>query len=146
MTKFKELELPPALVTAVTEQAAVLFLGAGASFGACHPNHAKIPSGNDLKDHLSERFLGGKLKNRTLSHVAEMCISETDLLTVQTFIRDKFLPFEPADHHLIIPRFFWHAIVTTNYDLIIEKTYAKEKKSKQNLTAFRAPLKIARFC
>ena len=65
-----------------------------------------------------------------------MCISETDLLSVQMFIRDKFLNFGPANHHLIIPRFFWHAIVTTNYDLVIEKAYAQEENSKQHLATF----------
>lgn len=130
------LKLPSALVTAVSEQSAVLFLGAGASFGARHPEKEEIPGAEELKEQLSNKFLGGKLKNRTLSHVAEMCISETDLLSVQMFIRDKFMPFEPAEHHLIIPRFFWHAIVTTNYDLIIEKAYAQEADAKQTLVKF----------
>lgn len=136
MKQDNQLELPPALVTAITEQAGVLFLGAGASFGAHHPNSAQIPSGDDLKDKLSDKFLGGKLKKRSLTHVAEMCISETDLLSVQTFIRDQFMLFEPADHHLIIPRFFWHAIVTTNYDLILEKAYEKVTRARQKLTPF----------
>ncbi|MBI3089661.1 MAG: SIR2 family protein [Candidatus Tectomicrobia bacterium] len=133
---FPSLELPDALVAAVIDQSAVLFLGAGASFGAQHPAGAIIPSAELLKNELCDKFLGGKLKNRSLSHVAEMCISETDLLSVQSFIRDKFLPFEPADHHLIIPCFYWHAIVTTNYDLILERAYAKEKTPKQTLVPF----------
>ena len=132
----KELELPQPLVTAVTQQSAVLFLGAGASFGARHPEGEKIPSAEVLKNELSDKFLGAKLKSRSLSHIAQMCISETDLLSVQSFIRDKLLPFEPADYHLIIPRFYWHAIITTNYDLILEKAYNKTRIPNQELVPF----------
>ena len=129
-------ELPDALISSIVEQSAVLFLGAGASYGAYHPSGARIPSSDDLKALLSDKFLGGKLKARSLSHVAEMCISETDMLTVQMFVRDNFLPFGPGPHHLVIPRFYWHAIVTTNYDLILEKAYASETKAKQELAVF----------
>ena len=114
----------------------MLFLGAGASYGARHPSGARIPSSDDLKILLSDKYLGEKLKTRSLSHVAEMCISETDLLTVQMFIRDCFLSFEPASHHLIIPNFFWHAIVTTNYDLVLERAYASQADAKQELALF----------
>lgn len=130
------LPLPQALTTAVTQQSAVLFLGAGASYGATHPNNDPIPGGDRLRSLLSDNFLGGRLKHRTLAHVAELCISETDLPSVQSFVRDIFLPFEPADHHLIIPRFFWHAIVTTNYDLVIERAYSAEPRPRQSLTPF----------
>ena len=132
----KELELPQPLVTAVTQQAAVLFLGAGANCRARHPTGEKIPNADMLKNELSDKFLGGKLKSRSLSHIAQMCISETDLLSVQSFIRDKLLSFEPADYHLIIPRFYWHAIITTNYDLILEKAYKKTRKPNQELVSF----------
>lgn len=130
------IDLPDALVAAVVQQNAVLFLGAGASYGATHPDGASIPSADKLRDMLSDRFIGGKLKNRTLAHVSEMCISETDLVTVQTFVRDCFLPFEPGAHHLLIPKFFWHAIATTNYDLIVERAYASLSSSMQQPTIF----------
>ena len=132
----KELELPQPLVTAVTQQSAVLFLGAGANCGARHPTGEKIPNADMLKNELSNKFLGGKLTNRSLSYIAQMCISETDLISVQSFIRDKLLPFEPADYHLIIPRFYWRAIITTNYDLILEKAYNKTRNPSQELVSF----------
>ena len=136
MNDFTTPELPDALISSIIEQSAVLFLGAGASYGAHHSSGARMPSSDDLKNSLSDRFLGGRLKTRNLSHVAEMCISETDILTVQMFIRDKLFCFEPAPHHLVIPRFYWHTIVTTNYDLILEKAYAIEKRVKQTLAVF----------
>ena len=86
-----------------------------------------MPNADGLRDQLSKRFLGGKLKTRPLSHVAEMCISESELTTVQSFIRDKLQAFEPADYHEIVPQFRWHTIITTNYDLIIEKLRIQEE-------------------
>lgn len=136
MAQTTDLHLPPALVTAIAEQSAVLFLGAGASVGASHSSGEPIPSTDDLRDKLSDRFLGGKLKNRSLSHVAEMCVSETDMISVQGFVRDLFLPYAPASHHFMLPDFFWHAIVTTNYDLLVEQAYSKAAASKQELAIF----------
>ena len=128
--------IPSNLIAAITGQSAVLFLGAGASIGARHPNNAKVPNGQELKIALSNRFLEGKLQDKSLQHVADVSINETDLNTVQSFICNIFEPFEPARHHLIIPRFSWHAIVTTNYDLIIEKAYHQENDAKQTLAVF----------
>ena len=136
MAETTHLDLPPALVTAVAEQSAILFLGSGASIGARHPTGQSIPSTESLRDRLSDRFLGGKLKNRSLAHVAEMCISETDMISVQNFVRELFLSFSPAPHHLILPEFFWHAIVTTNYDLLVERAYSETATPKQKLATF----------
>ena len=136
MAKVNDVELPEALVAAVGNQSAVLFLGAGASFDAVHPTGATIPGAEELKKELADKFLGGRLKHRNLSHVAEMCISETDLLTFQSFIRERFLAFEPAEHHLIIPKFYWLGIVTTNCDLIVEKAYNKVDNCKQEICVF----------
>lgn len=76
------MELPPILVDFITEGQAILFLGAGASYGAKHPSGNRIPSGEVLKDLLSDQFLGGEFKDRALAQVAELAISESDLFTV----------------------------------------------------------------
>ena len=136
MPSTRHIDLPPALLAAITKQSGVLFLGAGASLGARHPREAALPTADTLRDQLCDYFLAGKLKTRSLAHVAEMCMSETDLLSVQTFVRDIFLPFMPSPAHLIIPRFFWHAIVTTNYDLLVETAYSEEHHPKQELVTF----------
>ena len=128
--------LPPSLVNAVESQSAVLFLGAGASYGATHPNKEPIPNAERLRDQLSGRFLAGELKNRPLHAVAEYAANETSLVTVQQFIRDLFQPFGPADFHLLIPRFRWHGIVTTNYDLILERSYSSSAQRLQQLVPF----------
>ena len=130
------INIPNNLISAITSESAVLFLGAGASFGARHPNNDHIPSSDALKRALSEKFLEGRLQNRPLPYVADMSINETDLSTVQLFLYNIFEPFGPAAHHLIIPRFAWHAIVTTNYDLIVEKAYQQEANTKQEIAVF----------
>jgi hypothetical protein len=49
--------LPPALITAVQEQRAILFLGAGASRDAIHPKGEPVPLGDKLRDKISDKFL-----------------------------------------------------------------------------------------
>jgi hypothetical protein len=129
-------ELPPGLVSAVEGQSAVLFLGAATSVGARHPRNENIPNGNQLRDLLSDKFLGGALKDKALSAVAEYAASETSLRTVQLYIRDLLTDFAPADFHLFIPKFRWHGIATTNYDLIVDKAYAPPNSPLQTLVPF----------
>ena len=62
MTDSPPPDLPDALISSIVEQSAVLFLGAGASYGARHPSGARIPSSDDLTILLSDKYLGGKLR------------------------------------------------------------------------------------
>lgn len=126
-------DIPPALVEAIKEQRAVLFLGAGAGRGAVHPKGLQIPTGDQLRDLICDKFLGGKLKDRPLIMISAMAANEVGLATFQLFIRDLFLPFEPATFHDLIPTFRWRAITTTNFDLIIERSYARTPGRLQNL-------------
>ena len=125
--------IPPTLTEAIKEERAVLFLGAGASQNAKHPGGDRIPQGDHLRDLICDKFLGGKLKQKSLTSVAAMAASEAGLSEFQKYIHDLFLPFEPADFHLLIPKFRWRAIATTNFDLVIEKTYERVQKPLQNL-------------
>jgi hypothetical protein len=117
-------DIAPTLIDAIKEQRAVLFLGAGASQYAKHPKGDQIPQGDRLRDLICDKFLGGSLKLRPLNAVAAMAANEAGLAAFQKYIHDLFMPFEPVDFHLLIPRFRWRAIATTNFDLIVEKTYA----------------------
>lgn len=130
------LSLPAELIQAVEAQSAVLFLGAAASFGAPHPGSAKIPSGDQLRDAISDRFLGGEEKDKPLTTVAELAVNESSLVKLQEFVRDLFREFQPAEFHLLIPKFRWHAIATTNYDLIIERAYDPTRAPLQELVPF----------
>jgi tetratricopeptide (TPR) repeat protein len=117
--------LPPHLIQQVKDGKCVLVLGAGASIGAKHPQNIRIPLGNDLSKRLSQQFLGGQFSDQTLSFVAELAQSEADLITVQLFIKDLFEPFSPADFHLLLNEFNWYGLATVNYDLIVERAFAK---------------------
>jgi len=127
------LDIAPALVDAIKEQRAVLFLGAGASNHAKHPKGDQIPEGDRLRDLICDKFLAGKLKQKPLNAVAAMAASEAGLSAFQKYIQDLFMPFEPADFHLLITQFRWRAIATTNFDLIVERAYAREPTRLQNL-------------
>lgn len=125
--------LSPWLDEKILKGEAILFLGAGASKGACGPHGEKPLDGDKLRDVLSDRFLGGALKDKPLAQVAEYAKSESSLADVQAVINELFSPLEPADFHLLIPSFRWHAIVTTNYDFIVERAYAKNDNPLQEL-------------
>lgn len=127
------IDIPPTLKDAVKDQRAVLFLGAGASRNAKHPNGDQIPQGDSLRKLICQKFLGGKLMEKPLNAVAAMAANEVGLAEFQSYISNLFMPFEPANFHFLIARFRWRAIVTTNFDLIVERVYANSANSRQNL-------------
>ena len=114
----------------------VLFLGAGASVGATSTMRNKPPSGVELSKLLSKKFLGGEDADQQLSIVAEYAINETDLITVQTYLRDVFAEFQPSEFHKLIPTFKWAGLATTNYDLIIERAYDATQSPIQEIVPF----------
>lgn len=128
-------EIPKNLLDSIKSKNSILFLGAGASKGALHPKGNLIPDGTKLRDLISDQFLSGHLKERSLAEVAEYAVSETDLPTVQRFIRDTFVPYTAASFHKIIPQFPWRALFTTNIDLIIEDAYKNATSPAQELVA-----------
>lgn len=115
--------LTPSLIESIQRGDAILFLGAGATFGAKGPKGEEAPSGERLRDGLCDRFLGGALKSKPLSQVAELAKNEAGLPAVQQYIKELFVPLQPAPFHLLIPTFRWYAIVTTNFDLVLERAY-----------------------
>ncbi|XHR93863.1 SIR2 family protein [Mucilaginibacter sp. UC70_90] len=131
------MDLPNYLIDQINQGNVVLFLGAGASFDAFHPKGKKIPSGQQLSDSLAEKFLSSEYKGKPLQYVSELSINESDLYTVQKYVYDEFIDFKPAEHHELIKTFKWAAIVTTNYDLLIEDVYTPSKKPLQSLIPFK---------
>lgn len=102
--------------------------------GACNSHGQKMLSAEKLSHELCDRFLGGEAKDRSLSSVSEIAISESDLVTVQGYINELFEGYQPADFHNLLPRFRWKSIYTTNYDLIVERSYDKCSAKSQILT------------
>lgn len=126
--------IPPYLVEQIRAGKVVLFLGSGASFGAKSKTAPHSPPlGNGLANLMADKFLGGEGKNKSLSIISEYCLTLTDLRTMQDFIRDIFSPFEPSETHKKISDFRWAALITTNYDQILERAYSLNPKRLQNL-------------
>ncbi len=127
------MEIPPYLLQQIKDGKAVLILGAGASLGAVDANGKRAPKSDEMRDGLADEFLGGKLKNRSLSQVAEYARSEGSLLNVQEYIRRLFAALEPTQAHRLLPTFRWWGLATTNYDRLIETAYAQAKTRYQEL-------------
>lgn len=128
-----DLKLPPWMLEKITKGECVLFLGAGASFGASGAG-GEIPlSGEQLRDRLSDKFLGGQMKDKSLAVVAEFSKNESSLVAVQQEISRLFEPLYPAEFHALIADFRWHAIVTTNYDYVVERAYDENKQRLQTI-------------
>src|SRR5262245_30285883 len=117
------IELPTTLISAIQEQRAILFLGAGASYDAVHPRNQKIPSAERLKELICKKYFDGRLMDKPLTSVAAFAAAEVGMPAFQKYVREIFVDFGPADFHLLIPTFRWRAIVTTNFDLIVERAY-----------------------
>ncbi len=130
------MEIPEPLASEVRSGRVVLFLGAGASFGASTENGGSPPSGLGLRDALSERFLGGEYGEETLAWVSELSNSAADISRVQDFVAELFTGLEPTDFHLLLPTFKWRGLATTNYDRLIERVYEKAENPMQELVPF----------
>lgn len=128
--------IPEPLINQVLGNQAVLFLGAGASAGAKSSNGDTPPLGNTLRDSICDKFLGGSLKDRSLAEISDYVINEYDLITLQEYVRETFLPFGPSDFHEKIPLFPWHAIVTTNYDLVVERAYERSRNKIREIEPY----------
>jgi hypothetical protein len=121
------------LIEKIQNGEAILFLGAGATIGATSTKSRKAVNGNELRDLISDKFLGGKKKDWPLSRVADYAKNQSSLMEVQSFIKELFEPLLPAEFHELIPSFRWHAIITTNYDLVLERAYENQKERLQTL-------------
>jgi hypothetical protein len=117
------MEIPSLLETQIREGKVVLILGAGASMEARDNSGRTPPNGTQLGHMLADKFLGGKHKDLVLSQIAELAISESDLIQVQEYIREIFQIFKPTEAHSLMCSFVWHGLATTNYDLLIEEAY-----------------------
>jgi len=130
-------KLPPALVDQIADGNVVLFLGSGASIGASTTDPTiQVPKGAELADLIALKFLGPNYKGKSLQYVSQLAQSETDMFTVQKYVADLFSHFGPGSHHLMLPLFEWKAIITTNYDRIVEEAYRLTTNRLQNIEPF----------
>ena len=99
----------------------MIFLGAGASL------EAQAPSARQLARELNEQFLDGKYENESLDKISSYIETKPGLgrAKIAQYLIGKLAKLEPSNGHLLIPKFNWASIYTTNYDTLIEKAYTK---------------------
>lgn len=130
------MDLSKSLINQVRQGRAVLFLGAGATFGAQTADGRGPATGDELRNRIAEKFLSRDYSSESLAWVSELSISATDLFEVQDFIADQFRDLRPAEYHRLIPTFRWRGIATTNFDCLIETTYSATDGAVQKVVPF----------
>lgn len=126
-------KIPPFTMDLLAKGDAILFLGSGASFECRTAEGKQALMANDLRDSLCDTFLGGEGKKKSLQTVGDLSKSAAGILDMQRHIGRLYEPLLPTKAHLEIPRYRWKAIVTTNYDLAIERAYEGRKGSIQSI-------------
>lgn len=122
-------EIPQILIDSIKNKNVILFLGSGFVYNAKHTEDKQAPLGSHLAEMIADKFLNGQFRNDSLTLVSDLAISETNLFDVQKYISEIFEEFYPNENHKIYTTLPWKAIFTTNYDLILERAYAKNTKN-----------------
>jgi len=141
----KSMDIPSHILEAIGKGECTLFLGAGAS------NLANAPSGDELADLIIDEFLSdkvGKAKSKTpvslakdwglnLASAVSLACAQPGMFrgSIENFVWKELSEFSPSPAHLKIPWFRWRAIVTTNYDRLVEKSYDLETRAVQRLVS-----------
>jgi hypothetical protein len=101
----------------------VLFLGAGAARGAVKPGGGQILDAPELAKRIVSGFLGTEYAGLDFRSAYDLAASHRSVRELQDFIYRELFDYQPADFHLLLPTFVWAGLVTTNYDLVIERAY-----------------------
>ena len=132
-----KIEIPAPLIEAVKVRRAIPFLGGGASKEAKNLAGKTPPDADQLRDLIAMRFFNREIKNRDVMAVAEMAIEASGGQShVFEVVRQALENFEPGPAHRLLCEFNWRMIVTTNYDLLLERSYAEVKQRRQSLVRF----------
>ena len=129
-----ELALPDPLLEAADAGRCVLFVGAGAS------QESNAPGAIELAKGLSKEFLGGEHSNENLERVASLVenkpgVGRTGLIE---FIVRKLSGLQPSCGHALMKKISWSAVVTTNYDTLIEESYKSSPELPQPVRVLRS--------
>jgi len=102
---------------------AILFCGAGFSFGAKQTYHSQIPIGDMLAKSMSGQL---SLDPETgLEDAAEEYYEKFGPHKYYNYLKEQFISTSIEDYHLEYTRVPWIRIYTTNFDDVIEKAYEK---------------------
>lgn len=113
------MSIPSELVDNIFKGNCVLFLGAGASI------KSGAPSSKELAKSLADQFLEGCHSGDPLPKVAA-CIENkpgVGRLPLIKYLEEKLSKLSPSSGYVMLAKFKWKAIYTTNYDMLIERGY-----------------------
>lgn len=111
----------------------VLFVGTGLSMSSGAPSAAALAS------ELCREFAPDLDPSQGLQWVTELLQARhtLDRLDIDSWIAHRLDGLQPSSAHLMLPRFHWPAIYTTNYDCLIEKGYNAQPAKLQRLKFVR---------
>ena len=103
----------------------ILFLGAGASIGS------GAPTGAGLAQYIQEHIVhSDAYYTPDLAKYCEVLLARklVDRCTLERGIRDRLMHLEPSKGYQALATLPWRAIVSTNFDMLLELEYSKNKE------------------
>ena len=119
------------LVDRISAGQCVLFVGAGLTRTCVDDHGVNGPSATELAHRLSARFLGQNEVQDNLSLAADYALAFHNKYDIDSYVQRQLIGLNPSPTALNIPQIPWKAIYTTNYDVIIEKSYELIADPKQ---------------
>lgn len=111
----------------VLDGQAVLFAGAGFSYGAKN-GKGEVPSASKLKDNLLQDMGMNGDSEYNLEIIADFYKKKKSSNELVDKLREEFNIIKVAEHHKKIMTLQWKRVYTTNYDQVIERA-SKESES-----------------
>lgn len=111
---------------------AVMFAGAGYSFGATNIKNKELKRGGELSNYFSKKC--GLPKNTPLDDAAECFIEDFGEDELIKEIQNEFTVKELAPFHEKLASIPWKRIYTTNYDNVLELSWSKASKKLTPIT------------
>lgn len=109
------------LVQKIDPRKTILFFGSGSSI----PSGGK--SGPELAETLADDF--GLGSYYSLTEVSQIISDREGRPTLIKLLRERIAPLQPCGGILNLPLYDWNGLYTTNYDLLIERSYERVGKA-----------------
>lgn len=104
----------------ILEGQAVLFAGAGFSYGAQNIN-GEVPSANKLKENLLFDMGISKDSEYSLEIISDFYKKKKSANELVDKLREQYNILSTASHHRVIMGMQWKRVYTTNYDQVVER-------------------------
>lgn len=126
------------LVSELSNNLCVPFIGAGFSKNAISTQKKNIPLWSDLIDTMCKKlnFVNSKLTTNDYQDIAEKFEERFTRLKLIELCMEQIqdLEYEPGYVHYLLSTLGFKRIITTNYDSIIERAYRKNGRTIQRIT------------